>query len=339
MPRELLVSKCYNNQMKTSGLRHYSSAYDYQQSFKDKSAKMPLEVKENPAIPARESNLPSPSAPSEAIKSGEDATQVSLSKEAKELSITSPPKDLTPAIKDSSVDLAKAAAKTEAKAEAKEKVREKVIQKIAEKEEIKKIESPAIIFIKGHLFEGHDIEDLANNIPRASLFSYSDHKDILNEINRRGPTQKIILVGHGFGGDTAMEIAQELNQPKHAFKKIDLLVTLDAIGSNNDFVPQNVTKNINFIGNQKSLFGLLNDGPKIAQNNKLTFVENELRPEGHTDIDEAEDIQFRIFHLIKDMVNPTSGSKVESELPPLNLNVTSDLKNSVEILQSKMPSE
>lgn len=301
--------------MNTSGLRHYPSTQNLKKMAQEKSAQQgALESKKisdlNLQNPVKGEEIAAPNT------LGAEASNVNISKEAKELSLTKTPSVL-PSAPSAPADLVKQVAKENVK----EGVKEKAIEKLKQqKEDIKKRESPAIIFIKGHFFEGSDIEELASNIPRASLYSYNDHKEILGEINKKGASQKIILVGHGLGGDTALEVAQELNQARYAFKKVDLLVTLDAVGVGNDFVPHNVTKNVNFIGNQKSLFGLLNDGPKIAQNSKLTSVENELRPEGHTEIDESDDIQFRIFHLIKDLTSKNSNNNLDinTEIPSIS---------------------
>lgn len=298
--------------MNTSGLRHYPSHQNLKKLAQEKSGQQEaLESKKISDLsiqdPSKGEELVVPNRP------GTEASNVNISKEAKELSLAKNAASALPS--PSAPSTSPDPLKQVAKENLKDSVKEKTIEKLKlQKEDIKKRESPAIIFIKGHLFEGSDIEELANNIPRASLYSYGDHKDILNEINRRGANQKIILVGHGLGGDTALEVAQELNQARYAFKKVDLLVTLDAIGMGNDFVPHNVIKNVNFIGNQKSLFGLLNDGPKIAQNSKLTSVENELRPEGHTDIDESDEVQFRIFHLIKDLTSNSSDDNLAINL-------------------------
>ncbi len=143
---------------------------------------------------------------------------------------------------------------------------------------------------------------MADNFEGAEQFSYSDKSEAMEQILKRRPLQPIVLVGHGMGGDTAIEIAKELNRPEHGFRKVDLLVSLDALGFNNDVIPQNVVKNINFIGNQETLWGLLNDSPKIAKNSETTTVQNILRPEGHGGIDDSEDVQFKVFQMVREAV-------------------------------------
>ena len=74
---------------------------------------------------------------------------------------------------------------------------------------------------------------------------------------------------------------------------------MDSFGFNNDIIGQNVAKNLNFISDDSSW---LNDGPNIARNNNLTEVINELRTESHTELDENEEIQLKIFQSINDIL-------------------------------------
>jgi thioesterase domain-containing protein len=108
-------------------------------------------------------------------------------------------------------------------------------------------------------------------------------------------------VGHSFGGDSAVEIAQELNTIENGFRKIDLLITLDSVGSDNDFIPQNVKKNLNFLA--QGPYEFLNDGPNIAKNYHKTEVENYLRQEEHADLDDTTDIQVQILEQIEKILS------------------------------------
>ena len=109
----------------------------------------------------------------------------------------------------------------------------------------------------------------------------------------------LILVGHSFGGDTAVEIANELNTMENDFRKVDLLVTLDSVGFNNDLIPENVKKNVNYIA-QGSLF--LNDGPNLAHKHEKTAVENILKTEAHAELDDLVEVQQRILKEIENLV-------------------------------------
>ena len=139
---------------------------------------------------------------------------------------------------------------------------------------------------------GNSMEETAENIPGADAFSYRDHDEIIAEIKRRPVGQPIVLVGHSFGGDTAVEIAKDLNSMEHGFRKVDLLITMDSVGFDNDIIPINVSRNLNFIGDRDAFF---NDGSNIARSTDKTEVLNELRSEDHTGIDDSEEVQFKVF--------------------------------------------
>lgn len=164
--------------------------------------------------------------------------------------------------------------------------------------------APGIFFIKG--FESISIstdysglDKMADNIQGARLYSWDQKESIINEIKKRDLSAPIVLIGHSLGGDTAVEIANELNSIDNNFRRVDLLVTLDSVGKNNDIVPQNVKNNLNFFGENSWFF---NDGPNVARNNELTNVVNELRSEGHTELDNNNDIQFKILTAMQDIL-------------------------------------
>lgn len=170
------------------------------------------------------------------------------------------------------------------------------------KQERNNMHKPATIFIGGlQWFSlGSDysgVKNMADSIKDAKYFDWNDSKAILEEIKKRDPAQPVILVGHSFGGDTAMKVAQKLNTLEYGFRKVDLLVTIDAVGSSKDIIPQNVVKNLNFFG-EKNLF--LNDGPHVARDVDMTEIINELRPEDHTDLDDSNEVQFKIVRSIND---------------------------------------
>ncbi|MCB9094279.1 MAG: hypothetical protein H6621_04340 [Halobacteriovoraceae bacterium] len=162
------------------------------------------------------------------------------------------------------------------------------------------VKKPSVIFIKGlELFSsgGYDgIEDIAENTDYSKIFSWRDTSDIIDHIKSIDPQYPVILVGHSLGADTAVEVANQLNKLEDGFRTVDLLVTIDSFGANNDLIPQNVRKNLNFFGDGKSFF---NDGPNAALNQTLTTVVNNLRHEDHTDIDDSSEVQRTIVNEIK----------------------------------------
>lgn len=170
-----------------------------------------------------------------------------------------------------------------------------------------KLEQPGIFFVSGFDWFGASsvkgnydgIRDMAEAVEGARHYAWDQQEEIIAEIKKRDPRQPIILVGHSFGGDAVMEIAQELNTIENGFRKIDLMVTLDSVGFDNDIVPQNVKKNLNFLA-QGNKF--INDGPNIASNYERSEVANFLRHEAHAELDDATDIQIEILDAINKIV-------------------------------------
>ena len=163
---------------------------------------------------------------------------------------------------------------------------------------------PGIFFLSGFEFKNLSSDDegvkaMAKNLPRAEHFSWDNEDVVLQEINRRPINQPIILVGHSLGGDAAVNLANRLNTMEYGFRNVDLLVTLDSVGFDNDLIPQNVKENLNFIGDTDLFF---NDGPNIARDRERTLVMNELRREEHTGIDDSKDVQKKIFSKIANVL-------------------------------------
>ena len=206
----------------------------------------------------------------------------------------------------------KIAAKPETKVELSDKAKDlkksltaaQKAMKISEKE-FGSMKKPGIYFVSGFdwfsagsIKGNYDgIPDMADAIDGADHYTWDQKEDIIEDIKKRRPDQPIVLVGHSFGGDSVFEVAQELNTLENGFRKIDLMVTLDSVGLDNDMVPQNVKKNVNFIA--KGPYEFINDGPNIALNYQRTKVENYLRPEKHAELDDTTDIQITILEEIQ----------------------------------------
>jgi hypothetical protein len=168
------------------------------------------------------------------------------------------------------------------------------------------VKKPAIIFVKGlDLFSSPSTSErgyagvgkLADSIDGAKTFNWNEHEEIITEIKKAQRDQPVILVGHSFGGDTVLEVAEELDSLEHGFRKVDLLVMIDAVGADNDIVPQNVKNHLNVFGESNFL---LNDGPHVARRHEMTSVKNILSPRDHTELDDDKEIQFEIVNLIKE---------------------------------------
>lgn len=171
-------------------------------------------------------------------------------------------------------------------------------------QEAKLKKTPAVFFIKAFEFVENDIfangmKSMAEGSEGARYYSWDQKDTMVDQIKKRDKNQPVVLVGHGFGADTAVEIAQELNSIENGFRKVDLLVTLNSSGFDNDFVPQNVVKNLNYITADN---GWTDDGPNIALDYNRTKVENFLRPESHDELDEATSIQMDVLEAINKVI-------------------------------------
>lgn len=244
--------------------------------------------------------------------------KVDLSPEAKKaaitgqsLSVPKPPSLKTPDISKPEVKTESKKSLDQAKYEAsKEVTREKMkaeLDKVYNQKAIaKKINEPAIFFIKGSEFISSStsgtysgMEKLSENVDFGKVFHWNQKDEIKSLIKQTRETQPVILVGHSFGSDTAYEIADELNTLEEGFRKIDLLVTLDSVGYDNDVIPSNVTKNLNYI-TDNSIFS---DAPNVAKDDTKTEVKNKLLELDHTEIDDNTEIQKEIVDHIKALVS------------------------------------
>jgi hypothetical protein len=175
-------------------------------------------------------------------------------------------------------------------------------------------EKPSIIFISGFSYFGltpdraDGLKNMADGIEGAKHFSWDDKDKIMSEIKKHSTKQPLILVGHSLGGDTAHEVAEELNTKDHQFRKVDLLVTLDSFGFDHNLITENVKKNLNFIG-QDSLF--LNDRANMAHNNRTTHIINELRPESHSELDNSTPLQNTISESIFSIIQGSQSTHGE----------------------------
>jgi len=171
------------------------------------------------------------------------------------------------------------------------------------------VKKPAIIFVKGmDVFSSPSTSErgyagvgkMADSVEGSRIYSWSQHDEIIQDIKKVHKDQPVILVGHSFGGDTALEVAEELDSLEHGFRKVDLLIMIDAVGVDNDIVPQNVKNHLNVFGESNFV---LNDGPHVARRHEMTKVKNILSPHDHTELDDDKEIQFEVVNLIKETLS------------------------------------
>ena len=101
-----------------------------------------------------------------------------------------------------------------------------------------RLRKPGIFFIHGLNLKGFSgdtgVETMASHFKDAKVYSWQDEDKIIAEILKRKVGQPIILVGHSLGGDAAVNIGKRINNIEHGFRKIDLMVTMDSVGFDND---------------------------------------------------------------------------------------------------------
>lgn len=166
---------------------------------------------------------------------------------------------------------------------------------------------PGVYFIEGMSLIGMSSSDsglsrMAQSFPEGKKVSWREEEAIIERIKKTPPEAPIVLIGHSLGGDSAVSIAKKLNTLENGFRDVELMVTLDSVGFDNDIIPTNVKKNLNFISDEDVFF---NDGPNIARDNDLTEVVNELRKENHTSIDDSEDVQRKVVRSVQRIYNMT----------------------------------
>lgn len=193
-----------------------------------------------------------------------------------------------------------------AKDKAQEKAAEKA-ERLAKADESAKagsVKKPAIIFVSGLQWmyspsksEGSyaGVGRMAEAVDGSRIYGWDQKDDILEQIKKTHSDYPVVLVGHSLGGDTVKEVADALDSLEHGFRKVDLLVTLDAVGFGNDIIPQNVKEHLNVFG-ENDLF--LNDGPHVARRFEKTKVQNILSPLDHTELDDSKEVQFEIMEAI-----------------------------------------
>lgn len=182
--------------------------------------------------------------------------------------------------------------------------------------EINFIKKPAVIFIEGFsafgISNGDGIKDMADNLPGAKRFSWNEQDKIVEEIKKHTPEQPIVLVGHSFGADSAIEIANTLNSVKNGFRSIDLIVSVDSVGMNHSIIPMNVKRNLNFFG--EGIIPFLHGDPNVARNTDYSEVLNELRSELHSRMEDSSEVQFKIFESINEVINGNNQRDIFTEM-------------------------
>lgn len=92
-----------------------------------------------------------------------------------------------------------------------------------------------------------------------AVFSWDQQEkaiDRIKEFHATNPDAPIVLVGHSFGADANVEIAEELSTSNIG---VDKMVSIDSVGLNNDQVPKNVESAVNIYSTSRvGINGLTN---------------------------------------------------------------------------------
>ncbi|WP_372651173.1 hypothetical protein [Halobacteriovorax sp.] len=196
----------------------------------------------------------------------------------------------------------------------------KIVQEVKEvvspREEVGVADGARVIFVSGLHLAGISSDDeglqrMAKDLEGAEHYTWKDEDEIISKVRSTPKEEPVILVGHSLGGDAIVNIANKLNTFSNGFRKIDLLVTLDSVGFDNDIIPKNVKKNINYIGNKDVLF---NDGPNIARDNIKTEVINNLRKENHRQIDDSQEVRETIYNEVSEIMKSRSELQEQEDL-------------------------
>lgn len=257
--------------------------------------------------------------PAEALKLSQETQTAEITNQAKALNADEETRPVQDEALSKAASVAKAITKIPVMPIAIPLSTKKIETQIADKKPLSPIhliKKPAVIFIEGFsmfgISNGDGIKDMADNFPGAKKFSWEEHGKILDEIKKHAPDQPVILVGHSFGGDTAIEVANELNSPKNGFRSVDLLVSIDAVGMNKTIIPVNVKSNVNYFG--EGLLPFVHGDPTVARNTKYTDVTNELRNDMHSKMDDNPEVQFEIFNKINNVLGNKNQEDVLIEI-------------------------
>lgn len=90
------------------------------------------------------------------------------------------------------------------------------------------------------------------------------------------------------------------------------MVSIDSVGMNHSIIPMNVKRNLNFFG--EGVVPFLHGDPNVARNTDYSEVINELRSGLHSKMDDNQEVQFKIFESINNILSETHHSDLFVEI-------------------------
>jgi WD40 repeat protein len=160
------------------------------------------------------------------------------------------------------------------------------------------------------------------------IFAWDEKKDAISYLNSLGlnNNDKLIVIGHSYGGDTAILFAKEL---KKRNRRVDLLIQVDSVGSSDDVLPRNVAKGINYyqaddnpisLGRFKVQQEVINstnlDVNRVFKNE---LISSNSYPLNHGSIDDSNVVHQAI---IEQVLNAINGIAVKNTTEPYQLQRT-----------------
>jgi len=89
-------------------------------------------------------------------------------------------------------------------------------------------------------------------------------------------------------------------------------VSIDSVGMNHNIIPMNVNRNLNFF--TEGVIPFLHGDPNVARNTDYTDVQNELRFELHSKMDDSQEVQYKIFESINEVLGKTNQPDIFIEI-------------------------
>ena len=172
-------------------------------------------------------------------------------------------------------------------------------------------------------------KDFAGMIPGKTYYGpYTAQDDAVAKIKAAkaaNPAEKVIIVGHSFGADSAVEVAEALKKQNIC---VDQLVQIDSVGVGDEVKPSNVTTGVNIWSTSRDG---INGASNVAGSTNIG-VDNTT----HTKIDDKADtgtssqagyVGKNAYQIVKGVIDKT--------LPPLEGSAVAGLCN----MASCMPVE
>lgn len=119
------------------------------------------------------------------------------------------------------------------------------------------------------LLENTDFDGLNYS---GDVFQFFEQQQAFDYIAGFDNIDCLVLIGHSFGADSAVELATDFLLPSGI--EVDLTVQFDSVGIGDDVLPVNVLHGVNYYQNSTGLFEPEGETNVTAANPNLTTVEN-----------------------------------------------------------------